>query len=182
MEEPLLPQTSSARWLAGITAGVLALIIISIVVTLVAAGDAEPLPEGTPQAAVQDYLQAIDDGDLTAAYAMLTDERQAICDASEYRRFTQGGRDTDMRLSLDNVDVIGTTALVAVRVTSFRGDPPFDFSENTHSDLFQLDFIDGTWRIDEAPWPFSGCPFVPTKLPLEPKPTPEAAPLAPKKS
>ena len=178
----MLPQTSSGRWLAGITAGVLALIIISIVVTLVAVGDAEPLPEGTPEAAVQDYLQSIDDGDLTAAYAMLADERQATCEASEYRRFTQGGRDTDRRLSLDNVDVIGTTALVAVRVTSFRGDPLFDFSENTHSDLFQLDLVDGTWRIDEAPWPFSGCPFMPTKVPVERKPTPSATPIPPTKS
>jgi hypothetical protein len=177
----MLPQTSSGRWLAGITAGVLALIIISIVVTLVAAGNAEPLPEGSPEAAVQNYLQAIDDGDLTAAYAMLADDRQATCDATEYRQFTQGGRDADMRLSLDNVDVIDTTALVAVRVTSFRGDPPFDFSENSYSALFQLELVDGTWRVEEAPWPFSGCPFVPRKLPLEQKPTPTATPVAPKK-
>ena len=55
-----MPTTSSARWLAGMTAGVGALGVIAVIVTLLASsGDPEPLPPGSPEARVQDFIYVV---------------------------------------------------------------------------------------------------------------------------
>lgn len=175
----MLPQTSSGRWLAGITAGVFSLIAVAIVVALAASGDPEPLPEGSPEAAVQAYVQAIDDGDFRGAYRLLNAESQEACEENEFRSRTHNGNDAGMRIVLDYVDVADDNALVSVNITSFHGDPPFDFSESTHSTLFDLDRVDGAWEIVHAPWPFSGCLYPSPKPTPTPEPTQTSTSVAP---
>ena len=175
----MFPQTSSGRWLAGITAGVFSLIAVAVVVALVASGDPEPLPEGSPEAAVQTYVQAIDDGDFRGAYRLLNAESREACEENEFRSRIRNGSDAGMRIILDYVDVVDDNALVSVNITSFHGDPPFDFSESTQSALFDLDRVDEAWEIVHAPWPFSGCLRPPAKPTPTPEPTPTSTPVAP---
>ena len=168
----MLPQTSSGRWLAGITAGVVALMIVAVGVTLVAdSGDPTPLPQGSPEAAVQAFVQAIDDGGFAAGYDMLHPDLRATCDEIDFRAKTVRGSDTDMRVSLANVDTFEDTAYVTVNIRSFSGSPPFDFSENSYEVHFVLKQTDDGWRIFENSWPFGGCFRVPLKLPPTPVPT-----------
>jgi len=175
----MTPKTSSGRWLAGISVSVVALAIIAVIVTLVAgSGDPEPLPEGSPEAAVQDFILAVDKGEFEAAYALLHPELRDVCPISEFRRYVGDGRDAGFRVALRSVDLIADEAHVAVAVTSFSGRPPFDFSEYTNEALFVLVEVDGAWMIKEAPWPFGGCHFIPrpTATPT-PTPTPTSTPV-----
>jgi hypothetical protein len=149
------------------------LAIVAVIVTLVAgAGDPEPLPEGSPEKAVQDFILAVDDGDFEAAYAMLHPDLQDTCPVSDFRRYIGEGRDSGFRVSLKSVDYIREEAHVTVAVTTFSGSPPFDFSEYTSDSLFVAVQVDGTWLIREAPWPFSGCPYLPPKPTATPTRTP----------
>jgi hypothetical protein len=170
-----MPTTSSGRWLAGMAIGVAALAITAVIVTLAASsGDPTSLPAGSPEARVQDFVLAIDDGEIDLAYGMLAPVISDNCSALDFRRFVDTGRSSDLRVELDNVDLIGDDAIVNVKVTSFSGSPPFDFSENQYNARFSLSKIDGAWVVMEAPWPFSGCP----PPPLKPAPTPTATPDA----
>lgn len=176
-----MPTTSSGRWLAGMTVGVVALGLIAVIVTLLASsGDPTPLPPGSPEARVQDFILAIDDGAFDVAYDMLANEVTDNCTQSDFRRHVADGERAGLRVELDSVDLYDDEADVSVNVTSFSGSPPFDFSQNTYKARFALTRSDGGWAIDEAPWPFSGCPFPrpkPTATPAA-TPTPTASPTA----
>ena len=166
-----MPQSSSARWLAGITAGVVLLAVIAVVVTLAAgSGDPEPLPVGSPEAAVQDFIIAIDDGDLAAAYLMLDDDVRGQCLERDFVNRLDSGRDSDMRVQLESVIFFDDGASVTVRIKSFSGSPPFDFSESNYTSSFRLRQVGDTWTILNAPWPFSSCGY------REPLPVPTATP------
>jgi hypothetical protein len=174
----MTPRTSSGRWLAGITVSVVVLAIIAVVVTLVAgSGDPPELPDGSPEAVVQDFILAVDNGEYQAAYELLHPFVRTNCPISEFRRYIEPGRDSEFRVSLRSVEEVGNEAHVTVDVTSFYGNPPFDFSESTQTSTFVLVQEDGAWLISEAPpWPFSNCPYYPERLPTStPTPTPTPA-------
>lgn len=171
--------TSSGRWLLGITAGVVLLIAAAVVVTLLAgSGDPEQLPEGSPEARVQEYILAIENDDPGAAYAMLSDDLREQCSESDFRANVSAGRGTDDRVSLEGVDVFDDTAHVDVQIRSFSGSPPFDFSENTSEVRFVLRQVDSEWAITEAPWPYGGCYRLPPEPTATPTPTPSPTPSA----
>lgn len=174
-----MPTTSSARWLAGMTAGVVALGVIAVIVTLLASsGDPEPLPPGSPEARVQDFILAIDDGAVDVAYDMLASTAIDECAQADFRRHISDGQSAGLRVELDSVDRYGDEADVTVSVTSFRGSPPFDFSKSKQEARFALTKSDDDWLLTEAPWPFSGCPFPRLKPTATPTPQPVPSPAA----
>ena len=174
-----MPTTSSARWLAGMTAGVIALGVIAVIVTLVASsGDPEPLPPGSPEARVQDFILAIDDGAFDVAYDMLAPAATDECTQADFRRHIADGQRAGLRVQLDSVDLYGDEADVTVNVTSLSGSPPFDFSESKQKARFTLSRTGDRWVVTEAPWPFSGCPFPRVKPTATPTPTPTLQPTA----
>lgn len=163
-----MPSTSSGRWLAGIAIGVGALVVISLAVTLFSSNTPpQPLRGGSPEARVQDFILAIDDGELDAAYDMLDADAIADCSRTDFRQRASYGERAGLRVALHSVDLYDDQADVLVSVSSFSGSPPFDFSESHYEVRFNLTKHDETWAITLAPWPFSGCPFN-----LKPKPTP----------
>lgn len=102
-------------------AGLTGLLVIAAVVLAFTLGDREPatFDSGTPERTVQDYLQALDDGDFDAAYALL---------ASTYRRSTSLSSFTETvgqrssfgqgadRVTVDDVDINGETARLRLRL------------------------------------------------------------------
>jgi hypothetical protein len=64
-------------WLIGAGSLLAILLVASIIVALMQR--VEPLPEGTPERAVQLYLEAIADGDLEAARDFLSAELKERC-------------------------------------------------------------------------------------------------------
>ena len=144
-------------WLIGAAAFLAVLLIVSIVLALTSQ-EAE-FVSGTPEHAVQTLLRAAEGDDLETAYAMLSQELQQKC---EIENFADGGRyrsrdDRDIRATLRDTRLVGTTTVVDVQVTRFRNSGPFDTGESTYGRRYDLRQEDGEWKFTEYPWPYDYC-------------------------
>ena len=175
----------SKAWLIGGGVFLGVLFVASVIVALLESE--EPLPEGTPEAAVQSFLTATEDENLELAYSFLSKGLQEDC---AVEKFVGGDvravdRLRDDRVTLESTATVKDTVFVTVRVTRFHGSGPFGASESSFEQRFALrQEGDGQWRFTEYPWPFFRCgPFsierpgsVPPRLdptPIrEPRPTP----------
>ncbi|PKB56961.1 MAG: hypothetical protein BZY73_05540 [SAR202 cluster bacterium Casp-Chloro-G3] len=144
---------------------ILALIIASVVVGLLnRTQNAVLLPEGTPGAAVQQYLVAIEAGETQQAYEYLSADLQEKCtlehfrDTARYldRRDANNNRDT--RISLESEQSVDNAMEVRILITEFNVSAPFDVNEYSHTEVFLLEELDGGWRFVDEPWPMYGCP------------------------
>ena len=76
---------SSNRSLVYIGAGIVALAVLGVAVVLLAESrEPASFEPGSPQAAMQGYLAAWDEGDYEAAYGYFSDEVQADATLEEY--------------------------------------------------------------------------------------------------
>ena len=170
-------------WLIGGALFVGALLIASIVVALLE--KEEPLPQGTPEAAVQAFLRALGDEDLETAYNLLSGKLKQDCTLSEFfgmSRYEEGRLKED-RIVLEGTRMVDDTAFVTVRVTRVHSPGLFGPSEASFEPRFVLRQEDGEWRFSEYPWPFFHCggkpPVpVPPGSPEPPTPTPPSGAAA----
>ncbi|MBT5773431.1 MAG: hypothetical protein HOH95_03540 [Dehalococcoidia bacterium] len=155
--------SASARWLVGIAVAIAAIVVASVVVALTL-GDTETVFDpGTPEATVQAYFRAIQDGDAEASAALFTAELQGRCSTEELRRSYQHQEDFSVRIR-DTTVRMGVTE-IDVRIAISGGDSPF----GNGYDMDQLILLvqeDGEWRIMESPWP-SYCPPAPVQRSIE---------------
>jgi hypothetical protein len=112
------------------------------------------LEPGTPEAAVQAYLQAVLAGDAADALEHLDAAATRRCDAADLR--TAWVPDS-LRATLDEVTVDGDTAEVVVRLRSIAGPEPFGGSGVLMTEVFTLRREEGAWRISEPFWPVWRC-------------------------
>ena len=176
----MIPRTASGRWLAGITAAVGALVVVSLVVALATgSGEAPLLDEDTPEGTVQRYVRALQDADYATAHALLDEVAREHCPIEDYRRQQRFDSQDDVRTRLGTTRPAGDDVEVTVHVTRFSASPPFGVSESTSDFRYLLTETAGGWRIIDAPWPF-GCRVgreireIPTS---DPTPTPTPAPV-----
>ena len=162
---PVILKSSSSRWLAGIGLTALVLIGVSVLVTLAGrGGEPDRFTPGTPEAAVQDYLLAIEDRRDREAYDFIHPDVADGCEFDHFkstlREVQPDGvrRDRDLRVSLVNVEEVDQTVEVNVRVTRSYVDPPFDSREHSQAELFVLEEEGGSWRFTKPPWPMNRCP------------------------
>ena len=163
-------------WLIGGGVFLAALLIASIVVALLE--KEEPLTGGTPESAVQRFLEAVEDENVELAFSFLSADLTEECTVEEF--FGPHGspleRMSDDRVTLENVKTVNQTVFVTVRVTRFHGTSPFGSSESSHQQRFSLRQEDGEWRFTEYPWPFFRCgPFKPERVSTAIPPPPEPA-------
>ena len=163
----------SKRWLIGGAVFLAALLIASIIVALLESED--PLPEGTPEAAVQAYLAAAEDGNLDEAYGYLAKRLREGCAVETFagRRYPAEEQLQGARVTLERTATAGDTVFVTVRVTNYRGGSPFTGSERSFDQRFALALEDGDWRFTEYPWPFFECGYLKA---VPPTPVPTATP------
>ena len=162
-------------WLVGGGVFLGAILVASIVVALLESE--ETLPAGTPEAAVQLFLEAVDDDNIELAYGFLSADLMVECAVDEF--FGTAGWPRDRlrgdRITLEGVTTVKDTAFVTVRMTNLHGTGPFGTSESSFEQRFSLRQEEGQWRFTEYPWPFFRCgPFKPaTERPaLPPSATP----------
>ena len=151
------------RWLVptGIGVAVVALVAIALL------RDPVELDSDTPEGTVQEYLQAISDGDYERAFALVLPESAEGCDASdlafasprepfsatlgspsgefsEHRKIPPG--------ESEQVLPPGETALVDVTLRFASDGGPFDTGWEQFA-TFRLISLDGSWWIASDPWP-----------------------------
>ena len=170
-------------WLIGGATFVGVLLVASVVVALMQEDVA--LKEGSPERAVQLYLQAVRDEDFKAAHGFLSEELKKDCtvETMAARDFGRGRELSSSRVTLRDTTYLNDSndsALVIARVTRVRGSGPFGSSESSHEQRYVLSLEDGQWLLAESPWPYYGCPEPSPKqeaIPArEPPPTPTPAP------
>ncbi len=132
-----------------------AIVAVGIVVALLGGPDVTEYPPGTPEAAAQNYVQALFDGDTHAAHAVLGTEIQQNCEPFQLGQepWLEDGtaRFTDVRVN-------GAQATIDVRITSTNVDfEPSPFNDNEIESRLVLESTNGEWRIVRADWPFDGC-------------------------
>ena len=144
-------------WITG--GGVLLglLLIGSIFVALL--NDEDIFEPGTPERAVQQYLQHMERGDFEAAHGTLSPDLRSQCSVEELFKQLSGRMDRidDNRITLKSVKLVGETTSVTVEVHEFRRGDLFGSSEWSHERRFFLRQIDGEWKFNDFPWPLYRC-------------------------
>ena len=164
-------------WLIGAGSLLAILLVASIIVALVQR--VEPLPEGTPERAVQLYLAAVSDGDLEAAQGFLSADLKEQCLIEDLARRSYASKELeDSRITLERTETVGGKTIVTARVTRLRSNSPFGSSEYSYDQRYMLVEEDGSWRFSSDPWPYQGCMTpVPVAAPTrEPSPVPTTTP------
>lgn len=134
------------------------LVVVAIVavfagiVALVTTSPAQKLPAGSPQFVVQEFLNAVVDGDHVRAVDFLAAD--SSCTVTD---FDQSYIPNEVRAELVDVAINGNSALVKVAV-GIGSEGPFNslYVEN-HS--YRLVKTDG-WLISGVPWPLYQCGMV----------------------
>lgn len=133
-----------------VAVGVLVLMAV-VAAVLSATREGPQLPEGSPEAAVQAYLQAVAEGDEDAAAAFLDPEGR--CTEEDLR---DSGSRSAGRIVLRDVEVDGDEADVEVELV-YGGDGPFGGDEWRDPVRFDLRRDGDRWVITGEPWPMYGC-------------------------
>jgi hypothetical protein len=157
---------SSNRSILFIGAGILALVVVSVIVVLVARRGPQTFPAGSPQAALSEYLSAWDDNDIEAAYGLLSQsarDRVAYSEylsaANSYHAYSQTAHD----VTIDQVTGSGDRVTIEVTVQEFYGDGlSADVSRSPRS-VPMIHESDG-WKIDDTLVWLDPGPFVPKPL------------------
>ncbi len=146
-------------WLIG-GGAVLGILIIASVVVAVLQKEAEFAP-GSPEAAVQAYLRALDEDDFQGVHDALSPEIQDRCSIEDMfnGRFPGHRRSglEDKRITLDGARTLDETTFVTIRISELRGDGLFGPSEFDYDATFALKQFDGHWKFSENPWPRFEC-------------------------
>ena len=136
-----------------LAASVAALVLLAVVAgVLSATRSGTELPSGSPEAAVQDYITAVDQDDADAAATYLDPEGGCAVEDLE----NMGGRSTS-RVVLRDSEIDGDEAEVRVDFV-FGGGGPFGGGEEfRNEERFDLRRDGDRWVITGEPWPMFFC-------------------------
>ena len=130
-----------------------AIVVLAILVALgIGLRGVEDYPEGSPEAALQAFLQAALDGDDDETIAALVPEAREQC-RREIRLDGGAWSSPGTGFELDELAVDGETATGEVTMRSDDGDP-FGGSSRRGTFRFELHDVDDEWLIAEADWPW----------------------------
>lgn len=147
------------RFLVGIIAGLILLLVGAGISLVVLRQPAAQLPADTPGGTVQRFYAALTAEDYEKAYTFLSDSMKSKPTQEEYVRYlmVQGSYlSEDENVSLDEEKIYGDTAVVRIRTTHYYNSGPFGGS-GQYSDIetFQLHRDAGGWRFTELPYQYT---------------------------
>lgn len=132
--------------------GAVVVLAILVAVALGLRGNTS-FPPGSPEEALQQFLQAGLDGDEPATVALIADAKRSDCgDRAEpqYGPWSSSG----IGFELDEVDTDGSNATITTTMRYSDDGDPFDRSSRGSSYRFELVQEGGEWFIAEADWPW----------------------------
>ena len=138
-----------------IAAGVALVAAITVAALVAANRDAPDLQEGSPEALVQEYVDAMIEGHEATAHEYLSADMQAECSVRDLRDGQE--RADDVRVSLRTVTIDGDEADVEVTIIEDSGSDLFGGDGYRYEETFTLSRAGDTWVISERPWPIFFC-------------------------
>jgi hypothetical protein len=144
------------RFLLGIVAGIVVLVVASIVVVLTIGPSraAQPADTATPVGVVQAYVEAVRAEDYTRAHSYLTQKTRTEVEERESKeRYPYRPHiDDHVRILVGPAMVNGDTAEVPLTVSRFYArNEPFSTSTTHHDVTVRLVREYGEWRITQQP-------------------------------
>ena len=140
------------RSLLAIGAGVIALVVVTLAVVLLTDERSTPFPADAPEAALQGYIGALEDGDIDHAYGAFSNEVRSRVSREAFAREVDlrvnGNERPDTRYLVSATNVEGDTALVTITVEEFYEDG-LGGSTNRYDQEVHLVREDGAWYISE---------------------------------
>jgi hypothetical protein len=151
-------ESGSSRWLAGIGALVILLVVVSVVVgTVMSGGEDDLLAAGTPEGTVQRYLLALEDNEPQQAFDYLSADLKEACAFEHFLQTTDYQRGKEIGAAITESHALDGARLIDVEVTEFNYEPPFGQGRYTYTVNFTLAQEGGAWRFTEPPWPVGWC-------------------------
>ncbi len=150
----------SDRWLMGMVAGAVLLVVAGFPLLLVVQSrPPEMLPEDTPAGVLQRYLLAQQEGRYDDADGYLSETVKA-----RQKQLEKDGRPIrpqrppvnnrpSTRIVLEDVQTHSETTQVTVAITSFSAPSPTDAHEYTTTQTFDLRREQGAWKITAPDYP-----------------------------
>ena len=134
-------------WLIGAIVAATLVVVAVTAVALTGSQQDATYVEGSPEAAMQAYAEALENGDIDAAYQILTPEAQARVPIYEFRSVMSWGDDLPSRVWVDDRTEFDDRVVVKLTVeTTYDGFLGPD--RDTHTLRVSLIEMDGAWRID----------------------------------
>jgi hypothetical protein len=138
---------------------VLAIVVAAILAVLLAGQDrTTTFPEGTPERALQDYLAAVEAGDVDRAYALLSRsvqsqfDRESPAGKESFSRFVSStrSRPDSRRIRIERVSLApgGEAATITIAIDEFSGSG-IDFNRSSYTRPVHMVREDGLWKVDE---------------------------------
>lgn len=153
---------STDKFLIGIVAAIVLLIIVALAVTL-----SQPEPtyqaEDTPEGAAHNYLMALNREEYDRAYGYLSPvlsgyPASAVKFAEDVQDYAWSFRlNTDNTLLVESAKITGSQGIVRVRESYFRGGDLFDSSQSTRVFEVELRLEDDEWKIVDSDYYFAWC-------------------------
>ena len=144
-------------WLIG-GGTVLAVLLAASVIVALARGESE-FEQGSPELAVQQYLKALAENDFETAESLWSPELREDCSFEEFLLNTKRGLDllSGARVTLDDVQTVGETTIVSIRVVRTTGGGIFGPSERVSSYDYTVRKFGGDWLITDHTWQADRC-------------------------
>lgn len=160
MDASPTPARRTDRFLLGIVAGAVVLVVVGIGAVLATSRSAtvRPVDPNSPVGVVQGYVDAVREGDLDRAYGYLSRVAQQSVPLDEYRRRSLRPfvNDSDEQRVLVEAVMVGTdTASVKVTISRFSARPN-PFSAGTYHRDMTVSLVreDDGWRISRPVEPY----------------------------
>ena len=146
------------RFLIGIIAGIVLLVVVAVIVVLVRDQAGEYVAADRPEGVAHNYFLAIQRLDYDRAYSYLSDELKSKPDLDDFiTNIDNFGDRSEASLKIGQSTITNDRARVEVSVTTYRRGGLFDSGSYTNwtTAHFRLT-SDGAWQLLEFPYPYWG--------------------------
>ena len=151
------------RFLLGILIGIVVLVVLSLVIFFARQGSAGYGLENTPQGVFQNYIIAIGKGDYERAFRYIAGPPSsagqgtpvALPDFNQFKQYflsESASQLVNTGVQVGEGRINGDFAVVDVTILQTSGDPFRSIMRQ--SQLAQLILKNGTWKINQSPYPF----------------------------
>ncbi len=148
----------SDKFLMGIVAGIVLLIVVAIIVVLTRGQWEDYVADDSPAGVVHNYFLAIQRQDYDKAYDYLSDEIKSKPDRDDFIFVVDDfGNRSEASLQIGESTINGDRAHVQVSITTYSGGGPFDSGSYASRDTAHLRATaNGDWKLIQFPYPYWG--------------------------